>query len=233
VILLSTDSSVTSYAFRYGFADHLLQKLELPDSFVKKLMNHSPNSKYLRDCYEGDQRADILSIREALPKDRDIEMDLFGKAYVWRVEKPRELTEEEMTELKEYVLKNDKRAKGFYDEMNQLMESASLARKEKNRARWTEYRKKLDVVKSSFYGRMTVHQRKKLKEIRRNELDELIATMTLDQLRERAFNPPEGRRQFKTRIDCLASVFFSRFQSHVSRQLESLTSFIFVFTGIL
>lgn len=82
--LFPTDEGVTSYAFRYGFADYMLQKLKLPDSFVKKLMNHSPNSKYLRDCYEGDQNVDILSIRENLPRESDIEMDLFGRAYVWR-----------------------------------------------------------------------------------------------------------------------------------------------------
>jgi hypothetical protein len=82
--LFHIDEGVTSYAFRYGFADYMLQKLNLPDSFVKKLMNHSPNSKYLRDCYEGNLNVDILSIRENLPRESEIEMDLFGRAYVFR-----------------------------------------------------------------------------------------------------------------------------------------------------
>lgn len=38
---------ISPYAFRYGFADQLLQKIKLPDDVVKKLMNHQPGSKYL------------------------------------------------------------------------------------------------------------------------------------------------------------------------------------------
>jgi hypothetical protein len=64
------------------------------------------------------------------------------------------------------------------------------------------YRKAYEKAKSAFYSRVTIQRRKKIKEIRRGELGELMATMTLEELRERAFNPPEGPR-FATRLECL------------------------------
>ena len=70
------------------------------------------------------------------------------------------------------------------------------------KARLTSYRKAYEKAKSAFYSRVTIQQRKKIKEIRRGELSELMATMTLEELRERAFNPPEGR-SFSTRLECL------------------------------
>src|SRR4051812_32446865 len=61
------------------------------------------------------------------------------------------------------------------------------------RARLLEYRREHDRAKSSFYNRVTIQQRKRINGIRREELDVLMVTMTLNELRERAFNPPEGR----------------------------------------
>ena len=68
-----------------------------------------------------------------------------------------------------------------------------------------EYRKEYNRVKSSFYTRVMIQRRKRIKEIRHDELDELMSTMTLEELRERAFNPPEGRH-FATRLECLELV---------------------------
>jgi hypothetical protein len=196
------NEGVTSYAFRYGFADHMLQKLGLPDGFVKKLMNHTPNSRYLRDCYEGDQQVDILSIREAINRNAEIELDLFGKAYVWRVENARGLTANELNELKDQLLKTDEKARGYHDLWKESETLAQTALKKKQRARWVKYSKQRDKAKSAFYSRLTILKRKKLREIRSNELEEMMSTITLKELRERAFNPPEGR-QFKTRIECI------------------------------
>jgi hypothetical protein len=47
MILLADADRISPYAFRYGFANQLLQKNKLSDSTVKKLLNHEPGSKYL------------------------------------------------------------------------------------------------------------------------------------------------------------------------------------------
>jgi hypothetical protein len=41
-----------------------------------------------------------------------------------------------------------------------------------------------------------------IKELRQGELEEMMATTTLEQLKERAFNPP-GDQRFENRIECL------------------------------
>ena len=52
---------ISPYAFRYGFADQLLQKIKLPDDVVKKLMNHQPGSKYLVCIYKIDNTSMMFS----------------------------------------------------------------------------------------------------------------------------------------------------------------------------
>lgn len=47
IFLFCPDGDITLYSFRYGFADHMLQKMGLSDDLVKKMMNHKPNSTYL------------------------------------------------------------------------------------------------------------------------------------------------------------------------------------------
>jgi hypothetical protein len=194
---------ITLYAFRYGFADHLLQKFALPDSVVKKLMNHSPNSNHLRNCYEGDLKTDVLSIRESQPQKPEIEMNIVGQAYVWRTDKPRELTKEEQAEIKAHVLETDEKARALHEKLQHLAKLRKSARRKNDQERLQEYVKRCNKTLTAFQSRLRILQNKKLKELRQAELDEMMATMTLEQLKEKAFNPPEGRH-FESRIECLA-----------------------------
>src|SRR4051812_27863896 len=111
-------------------------------------------------------------------------MDLFGNAYVWRVDNARELTAEELTELKKRMLETDEAARTLHDEWKRFEALAKTAREKKKKARWSEYSKKRDKAKFAFYGKLTILKRRKLKEIRRDELDEMMSTMTLKELRE-------------------------------------------------
>src|SRR4051794_19543036 len=126
-------------------------------------------------------------------------MDLFGRAYVWRVEKPREFTKNELAELKKQVLKTDKTAMAFHEEWKRFDTLVKTAHGKKKKA---EYGKKREKARTAFYNRLTNERRKKQREIRRGELDEMMSSMTLNELRERAFNPPEGQH-FATRLECL------------------------------
>lgn len=136
------------------------------------------------------------------------------------------LTKEEIAEIKAEALKTDEKAKVAYAKMKQYSELIkSTCNKVSSilfdftlvitgivihthfwKALLSGYRKNYRIAESAFHGRIRIWKEEKLKAIRQDELDEMTATMTPEELKERAFNPPEGPK-FKTRVECIESVF--------------------------
>lgn len=73
-------------------------------------------------------------------------MDLFGMAYVWRVDNARELMEEELAELKRQTLETDETASTVYEQWKHFETLDNTAR-EKKKARWLVGR---NIVRSAI-----------------------------------------------------------------------------------